>query len=158
MKSKINVKTLLICIAIPLAVGLLASLLTRNGIESSKLTQKPPLSPPDWLFPIVWTILYTLMGIASYLVIQANNSIHDATSALQPYGIQLALNFLWTIVFFNLKWYFVAFLVIIALWIFIYLTIQAFYKESKYAAYAMIPYLIWVTFAAYLNLGIWLLN
>lgn len=119
---------------------------------------KPPLSPPGFLFPIVWTILYTLMGIASYLIFSANANREDINNALTVYALQLAVNFFWSIFFFNLRWYLFSFFWLILLWVLILDTIILFFRISKPAAYLLIPYLIWVTFAGYLNLGIFLLN
>ena len=122
------------------------------------LLSKPPLSPPGWLFPLVWTILYTLMGIASYLVFTSGQDSDEIKWALQVYALQLIFNFFWTILFFNFELYFFAFFWLIALLALIILTTVLFYKVSKPAAYLMIPYIIWVTFAAYLNFGVALLN
>ena len=154
---KIQWKKLIIAIAIPLAVGGLAALLTMNSMEMFSALNQPPLSPPSWLFPVVWTILYTLMGIASYLVATSDKT-YRAQSALAVYGIQLFFNFLWSIVFFNLGAYWFAFVWLILLWVLIIITTVLFYRISKSAGYLMIPYLLWVTFAAYLNLAIAILN
>ena len=120
---KRNWKTLVICILIPLAVGTVAGFLTRGGMESFALLNKPPLSPPAWVFPVAWSILYTLMGISSYLIYisetqKVNKSISDKNTkenngkskALSTYGYQLLVNFLWPVFFFNFQWYFFAFL------------------------------------------------
>ena len=155
---KTNKKLLFLCIALPLLVGITAGLLTRDSMSTFSMLNKPPLSPPAILFPIVWTILYTLMGIASYLVLASGKNQEDVTTALIVYLLQLAINFFWSIFFFNLEWYLFAFLWLILLWIFIRKTIQLFYPLSKTAAYLMIPYFLWVTFAGYLNFGIYLLN
>lgn len=152
---KIQWKELIICIAIPLATGILSALLTRNGMKTFETLTKPALSPPGWLFPIVWTILYILMGIASYLVLSSGNT---GQNALTVYAIQLAFNFLWSIIFFNQRAYFFAFIWLIALWLLILLTTILFYQISKPAGYLMSPYLLWVTFAGYLNYAIYLLN
>ena len=152
---KIQWKKLIICILIPLAVGGLSALLTQNSMQTFDTVTKPPLSPPGWLFPVVWTILYILMGIASYLVAVSQT---PNRMALTVYGIQLAFNFFWSILFFNLELYLFAFIWLLALWILILITIVMFSKISKTAAYLMIPYFIWVTFAGYLNLAIYLLN
>lgn len=154
---KIQWKKLIICIAIPLAVGGLSAFLTRNSMESFDNLTKPPLSPPGWLFPIVWSILFVLMGIASYLVLVSNKPARSKT-ALTVYGIQLAMNFFWSIIFFNFEMYLFAFFWLIALWILIIVTTVLFWRINKNAGYLMLPYLIWVTFAAYLNFGIYLLN
>lgn len=155
---KINVKELLIAVAIPLLVGLLSSFLSMGGMEQFAAVNKPPLSPPGILFPIVWTILYTLMGVASYLVFSGIKDSQDIQDALTVYVVQLVVNFFWSIIFFNLEWYLFAFFWLVLLWVLIFYTIRLFYPISKTAAYLMIPYLLWVTFAGYLNLGIYLLN
>lgn len=155
---KINFKLLAICIAIPLATGVLAGILTSGSMEAFSELNKPALSPPGFLFPIVWTILYVLMGISSYLVLtlgQVKNKIKDA---LFTYGLQLIFNFFWSIWFFNLEWYLFAFVWLLILWVLILNTIVSFYQISKTAAYLLIPYLLWVTFAGYLNYSIYLLN
>ena len=155
---KTNKKLLFLCIALPLLVGITAGLLTRDSMSTFSMLNKPPLSPPAILFPIVWTILYTLMGVASYLVLASGKNQGDITTALIVYLLQLAINFFWSIFFFNLEWYLFAFFWLILLWVLIRKTIQLFYPLSKTAAYLMIPYFLWVTFAGYLNLGIYLLN
>ena len=119
---------------------------------------QPPLSPPGWLFPVVWTVLYVLMGIASYLVSVSDAPHEEKARALWTYGIQLAFNFLWPIAFFNLKWYLFAFLWLVILWILILITALRFGRIRKPAGYLLVPYLLWVAFAGYLNLGIYLLN
>lgn len=152
---KIQWKTLLICILIPLAVGGLSALLTRNGMEAFNLANKPPLTPPNWLFPVVWSILFVLMGIASYLVYTAGA---PSQAALTVYAVQLAFNFFWSIFFFNMQWYLFSFVWLVVLWFLILLTTLLFRQSSKAAACLMIPYLLWVAFAGYLNLGVYLLN
>ncbi len=152
---KINWKKLIICIAIPLAVGGLSALLTRDGMETFNSLNKPSLAPPGWLFPVAWTILYTLMGIASYLVLTSGK---PSGKALTVYGVQLVFNFFWSIIFFNLELYLFAFIWLAILWILILATAYLFYGISKPAGYLMLPYLLWVTFAGYLNLSIYLLN
>lgn len=154
---KIQWKKLIICIAIPLAVGGLSAFLTRNSMETFDSLSKPPLSPPGWLFPIVWSILFVLMGIASYLVLVSDKPARSKT-ALTVYGIQLAFNFFWSIIFFNLEMYLFAFFWLIALWILIIITTVLFWRIDEKAGYLMLPYLVWVTFAAYLNFGIYILN
>lgn len=152
---KLEWKKLLICIAIPLLVGSISAFLTRGNMQIFNTLNKPPLSPSGWLFPIVWTLLYILMGIASYLVLVSKK---ENTKALTVYGIQLVFNFFWSIIFFNLNLYLFAFAWLILLWILILKTTILFYQISKSAGYLMIPYLLWVTFAGYLNLGIYFLN
>lgn len=145
-------------IAIPLLVGTLAAVLTSDAMAAFETMNKPPLSPPGWLFPVVWTILYTLMGVAFFLVSESDATKEELDNATVLYGLQLMVNFFWSILFFVFEWYFISLLWLILLWVLIFFTILSFSKISGTAAYLMIPYLLWVTFAGYLNLGIWLLN
>lgn len=151
---KIEWKKLIICIAVPLGVGLLSALITKDGMQNFDLINKPQLSPPKILFPIVWTILYILMGIASYLVIIRK----DNSKALIAYGVQLLLNFYWSILFFNMQAYLFAFIWLVALWVAIIVTMILFYRVTRVSGYLLIPYLLWVTFAGYLTFGIYLVN
>lgn len=155
---KIDKLSLFKSIALPLLVGGIAGFLTRNSMEDFAMLSQPPLSPPGWLFPIVWTILYTLMGISAYIIKKADADADLKSSALKIYYLQLFVNFLWPIFFFRKEWYFFSLLWLILLWILIAVMITRFYSVSKTAAYLNIPYFIWVTFATYLNAGIWLLN
>ena len=155
---KINWKTLILCILIPLAVGFLASVFTSDSVMLFSEITKPPLSPPAWAFPVVWTILFVLMGASSYLVLASKKPQSQIKSALTVYGIQLAFNFFWSIIFFNLQAYLFAFFWLVILWLLIILTIYLFSKINKTAAILLIPYLLWVTFAGYLNYAIYLLN
>ena len=150
--------TLIKSIAIPLLVGVVAGLLSRSGMEVFEMVNKPPLSPPAFLFPIVWTILYILMGISAYLIIKSDANLEEKTKALKIYIYQLIVNFLWPIFFFNLKWYFFSFLWILLLWVLIIVMIREFSRISKTAGYLLVPYLLWVTFATYLTFAIWVLN
>lgn len=152
---KIQWKKLILCILFPLAIGGLAGFLTRNSMETFQSINKPALSPPGWLFPVAWTILYILMGIASYLVFTSEKSNKTAISV---YGIQLVFNFLWPIFFFNLESFLFSFIWLVILWIIILTTMVLFYRIFKAAGYLLLPYLLWVTFAGYLNLYIYLLN
>ena len=155
---KINYKKLIISIIIPLLVGGASAFLTRNSMATFESVAKPPLSPPGWLFPVVWTILYTLMGIAVYLVVTSNATQKDKRTALTIYGVQLFFNFLWSIIFFNREDFLFAFIWLVALWALIIANIILFYRISKPAGIMLIPYLLWVTFAGYLNFAIYLLN
>ena len=149
-KIKIYVKSILL----PLLVGTIIGLLTSDSMDYGSLVQ-PPLAPPAILFPIVWTILYTLMGVSDGIL--TANSLHDDTSKF-VYYLQLFVNALWSIIFFTLKWRFFAFIWIILLAILIIRMIRKFYQKNKVAAYLQIPYLLWVLFATYLNFGTWWLN
>lgn len=155
---KVKWKLLIFCIAIPLAVGGVAAYFSKDSMSVFEALIKPPLSPPAWLFPVVWTILYSLMGIASYLVLTSGVSQQEIQKALNLYGLQLLFNFFWTIWFFNFGLYWFSFLWLIVLWFLIFATTVSFFRISKPAAYLLIPYLVWVAFAGYLNLGIAILN
>ena len=150
-------KTRLICWAIPLAVGGLAALLS-GGMGSYRMLNQPPFSPPGWVFPVVWTALYLLMGEASYRILTADEDMVLIRQALITYEVQLALNFLWPLVFFGGGLYLVAFIVLIALWVAIFITMRRFSAINDKAGDLLIPYLLWVTFAGYLNFGVFLLN
>lgn len=154
---KTDWKKRLILWAIPLAVGGLAALLS-GGMGSYKVMVRPPLSPPGWVFPVVWTILYLLMGEASYRVLTSGKDMVIIRSALKTYAVQLALNFIWPLVFFGAEMYLLAFFILIALWVAIFLTLRQFSAIDETAGNLLIPYLLWVTFAGYLNFGVYLLN
>ena len=151
-------RLLLLCIAIPLAVGGIAALLTRDGMVTYQMTRKPVLAPPPWLFPIVWTILYILMGVSSYLIMISEAEKKQKEKAILLYEYQLAVNFLWPTFFFSFEWYLFSFFWLLLLWVLVLLMIRSFWKIDKRAAVLNIPYLIWLTFAGYLNLAIWWLN
>ena len=155
---KIHWKRLLLCLAIPLAVGGLSALITGGAMRDFAAIRQPPLSPPGWLFPVVWTILYLLMGLASYLVLEAGGSRQRTQEALFVYALQLVVNFLWSPLFFSAKAYLLAFLWLLLLWGLILITLLRFARIKPAAGWLLVPYLAWVTFAGYLNLGVWLLN
>ncbi len=155
---KIRWKTLIIALVIPLLTGSVAALISRNAMKSFESINQPPLSPPQWLFPVAWTVLYILMGIASYLVFVSDGDVTQRKNALIFYAIQLFFNFAWTLIFFNMKMYLFAFVWLVVLWALILITLIGFGKIDKRAGFLMLPYLLWVTFAGYLNFGIFLLN
>ncbi len=145
-------------IAIPVAVGLLSAYLTKDSMDIYKSIVQPPLSPPGILFPIVWSVLYVLMGISSAIVYNSDASPKEKRQALILYGLQLVVNFFWSILFFNKRLFLSSFVLLLALWGLILAMILRFYKINKWAALLQIPYLLWVTFAGYLNLAIYFLN
>lgn len=154
-----KIKPYVVSIAIALAVGGLSALLTKNNMEMYGNIDKPPLSPPGWIFPIVWGILYVLMGIGSAQVyINRVGKEEDSRSALFIYGLQLAVNFFWSIIFFNMQAFLFAFIWLIILWVLVIVMIIKFKRVNKTAAYMQIPYLLWVTFAGYLTLAVYILN
>lgn len=156
--KKINYKTLIICILIPLLIGGLSSLFTMGSMEDFAALDQPPLSPPGWLFPVVWSILYVLMGIASYVVIETPSSQPATAAAFKPYFVQLAFNFFWSIIFFSLGAFELAFIWLLAMLAIIILTTVRFWRINKWAGILMLPYIAWVCFAGYLNLAIAYLN
>ncbi|MBQ7343212.1 MAG: tryptophan-rich sensory protein [Clostridia bacterium] len=158
MNKKINYKTLAICILIPLAVGGLSALLTMGSMEDFASLEQPPLSPPGWLFPVVWTILYTLMGIASYIALETPSSQDATKKAFKAYFLQLGFNFFWSIIFFSLGAFEIAFAWLCVLLALIVITTVRFWRINKWAGILMLPYIAWVTFAGYLNLAIAYLN
>ena len=158
MILQIKWKTLIYSLALPLAVGGLASFVTADAMRAFGELQQPPLAPPGWLFPVVWTILYLLMGLGFYIVTVSGDDDVTINGAQKIYYGQLAANFLWSLIFFNLEQYFVAFLWLLFLWVLILITLIRFYRIRPIAGYLLIPYLLWVTFAGYLNLGVYLLN
>ena len=158
MNMKIRWKPFLISLGIPLAIGGLSAFLTNDSMKEFQQLNQPPLSPPGWLFPVVWSILFVLMGIASYLVCTSDVPRRDRRTALWLYGVQLGVNFFWSIFFFNLGLYLFSFLWLLFLWVLLLALWLLFRRISKPAGWLLVPYLLWVTFAGYLNLGIYFLN
>ena len=158
--SKGKKVVMFICLlAIPVLVGMLSSLITGPDMSSSYTSyEQPPFAPPSALFPIMWTILYILMGISSYLIVQADVTSRKRNAALTVYAIQLIVNFFWSILFFKMGLVLISFFWIILLWLLVLLMIIVFRRISKAAGWLQLPYIIWLTIAAYLNLGIYLLN
>lgn len=155
-----NVQKLLGSLTVCFLVAFLGSIVTFPSISSWYVTlQKPSLVPPNWIFGPVWSILYFLMGVSLYLVWnKEGKGKKDRTFALKVFFVQLLLNFLWSFIFFSAHLLFLAFIEILLLWGIIIYTIVLFRKQSEAAAALLIPYLLWVTFAAYLSFSIWILN
>ncbi len=158
MVFRFNLKRFLISMAIPLLVGGLSALITRGNMDLYSKITSPTWAPPAWIFPVVWTILYVLMGLSLYIVWNSNASKRDKYIAFVIFALQLFLNFLWSPIFFNTQWFLAAFVLLVVLWLFVILMILSFNKISKTSAVLQIPYLLWLTFAGYLNLAIYLLN
>lgn len=150
-----NRSSLIIAILIPLAVGSLSALISGNMALYSTIN-KPAFSPPSIVFPIVWTILYVLMGISSYIIYSSDSA--DKTRALKIYALQLFFNFCWSILFFRYNLYLLSFLWLVILIVLICIMIKDFYKINPAAAYLQIPYLLWCIFAAFLNFSIYTMN
>lgn len=152
---KIDFKKLIISILIPLLLGTLVGIITSLQGNYNELIQ-PSFAPPKILFPIVWSILYILMGISSYIILASNDK--DSDDALIIYIIQLILNLLWSFIFFTFKFYLFAFIWIIILIILVVIMIIKFYRINKLAGLIQIPYLLWLIFASILNFSIYILN
>ncbi len=149
----------IIAILISQSAGIIGSVFTAKSVKTWYLTlQKPFFNPPGWIFGPVWIFLYTLMGISSYMIWQDRAINNLVKPALIIFGVHLVLNALWSILFFGLKNPGLAFIEIIVLLIFIVIIIFLFYKINPRAAYLLIPYLVWVSFASILNFSIWKLN
>ena len=156
--KKTEWKTYAIWILLSEAVGVLSGWLTREGSEAYQTAiQQPPLSPPGIVFPIVWGILFALMGISAARIYVTPPSL-ARTRGLRLFFLQLFFNFFWSIIFFNLQAFGFALLWLLVLWLLILLMILTFRKTDSLAAWLQLPYLLWVTFAAYLNFGVWILN
>ena len=151
-----NLKRLLIALAVPLAVGALSAFASGSFSEQYAVVNKPPLSPPGWIFPVVWTLLCLAMGYASYLVMTVGG--RDAKDALTVYYVQLALNFLWPILFFRFRLYTFAIFELILLIAAVTVMVIRFSHVDERAGYLTLPYLIWLCFALYLNIGVAVLN
>lgn len=147
-------KTYFKAILIPILVGGIVGFFISGSIDYNSL-EKPFLSPPSITFPIVWTILYILMGI-SYAILESNSLVNSKINSI--YYLQLFFNALWPIAFFLLKWRLFAFIWIIILAVLIIIMIARFYEKQKTAAWLQVPYLLWALFATYLNFGVYLLN
>jgi len=147
-------KALIFFVGITLLIGGAGGLL--GGTEGFDVLNKPPLTPPGWVFPVVWTILYSLMGWAAYLVWKANDI--DGARSLRLYLLQLAVNALWPLFFFRLSWRLFAFFWILLLILLVSILLSSFRYIRRAAFWAILPYFLWLLFAAYLNLGFYLLN
>lgn len=154
-KMKINWKKLILITIITFAVGSLFSFFTMNNMDTFKELSKP-IDVPGIVFPIVWSILYLLMSISYYIVSEKQDK--NRNESRTSYVVQLVINSLWTLIFFGFEAYLLAFIWIIILLIAVIVMIVNFYKVNKTAAYLQIPYVLWILFAGYLNLGIYLLN
>lgn len=149
-------KEWLISNAISLGLGAASALLTAGSMKSYQMMKQPPLSPPGWLFPIVWTILYLFMGTSAWLVYRSQHP--EKETALRYYAAQLLVNVIWPLIFFRLQAFWAAFFWLLLLWYLVFVMLQYFRKINRAAGIMMTVYLLWCSFAAYLNLGVALLN
>ena len=158
MTKKINYKSLAISILIPLAIGGFSALFTIGSMKDFEALRQPPLSPPSWIFPVVWTVLFVLMGVASYIVLEKLTSSDEKKRAFKVYFLQLGFNFMWSIIFFTFGAYEIAFAWLLVLLVLIVITFVRFLRIDTLAGLLMLPYIAWVFFAGYLNLAIAYLN
>ncbi|UCG95086.1 MAG: tryptophan-rich sensory protein [archaeon] len=157
--KKEKVFRFIISVAITNAAGFIGSFFTAPNIGSWYATiNKPGFTPPNWVFAPAWTTLFVLMGISLYLVWEKGIEKKEVRIGIGVFGVQLFLNILWSLIFFGLQNPFYALLEIIALWLAILATIFLFYRISRKAGYLLAPYIIWVSFAGFLNYSIWILN
>ena len=155
---KIKWITLILNLAVPLIVGGISGFLTRNAMEDYSQLNQPPLSPPSAVFPIVWTALFLLMGVSAYIVTMKRSSGTKNFDLPKIYWFQLAVNFIWPLIFFNLSIHSLAFIWLLILIVLLIRMITEFSGISSAAGRLQIPYLIWLVFAGYLNAGVWFLN
>lgn len=156
MKKKTIVNVILV--VTPLLIGICSAILTGEAMLDYGDLTKPPLAPPKMLFPIAWTILYLLMGIGAALIYTKTEYKHYRSTGLTLHIVQLILNFFWSIIFFNMKQYTFAFIWLVILWLVVFSMIMNYKEISTTAFFLNIPYIVWLTFAGYLNLAIAILN
>lgn len=156
--KKIKLTDLLIFIVTAELVGALSALFAGSYSSFYKALERPPLSPPSWLFPVVWAILYAVMGISAYMIWRNHDNEIRRSSALKLYYFQLGVNFLWSIVFFRFNLLCPAAAIAVLLLALVVLMVLTFFRIKPAAGWLNIPYIIWLAFASYLAIGIYLLN
>lgn len=158
VNGKRNFFTLIVSILLSEGIGFLSGTLSMTSPDQYEALVKPEFAPPAWIFGIVWVLLYFLMGLAAYRIWMIGIQKTKVQNALALYMIQLALNFLWSFIFFKYQNYSAAFIELLILWFFILWTTVEFFELDKKTGWLMIPYILWVSFAAVLNYFIWQLN
>jgi benzodiazapine receptor len=157
--KKDNIVKLVAAVLVCQFAGIIGSVFTTPNIATWYASiSKPDFTPPSWVFAPVWTTLFLLMGISLYLVWGRGLGKKDVKLAVSVFGIQLVLNIVWSVLFFGLQNPFLAFAEIVLLWIAILVTIVLFYRISEKAGLLLVPYILWVSFATFLNYSIWMLN
>lgn len=156
MIIKFNLKQFLLWAVPPILLGFLSSALSGNPAEIYESLNKPPFSPIPEIFPIIWTVLYIVMGVSAYLI-SRSDSPHRPRAQIF-YLIQLFLNFFWPIIFFSERSYFLAFIWLVLLFVFVVIMSWEFFKVNRTAAFLQLPYLLWLIYASYLNFGVYLYN
>ncbi len=154
---KISKGRFIFALMLPLIIGIISAALSSQGMMMYGSMDKPPLSPPAWVFSVAWTILYLMMGAASYLILVSGADIRSRKTAMILYVIQLFMNFMWSILFFNWQLYLFALIWLLIMWGIVIICALKFKRISRTAAWLMVPYILWLTFAAYLNLGAYIL-
>ena len=157
-KSKRSIFTLAAAVIIPLLVGGLSAFLTAGDMNIYESFSRPFLAPPGWVFPIVWTLLYIMMGTASFLVYESDEDAETKRNALIPYTAQLVMNLFWSTLFFTYRQYLIALIWLMIMWVMILITTIRFFRIRKEAGLMMGALLVWSTFAAYLNLSWYILS
>jgi len=158
VEGKSNFIALTIAVLIPVLIGAASGYFSAGSSEVYRDLRQPSFAPPGWLFGPVWTILYILMGVASYRIYMHYKQNRSSLKPLIFYAVQLIFNFFWTIIFFGFGLRGLAFLELLILWILILISLKLFYNEDKLAGYLLLPYLLWVSFAGVLNYSVWVLN
>jgi tryptophan-rich sensory protein len=158
VNGKVKIFPLIGSILLPLVGSALVGYLTSNSMAIYNSLEKPPFAPPGWIFGVVWPVIYILMGIAAYRIYMLRDQGRDVGRALFFYIIQLLLNFLWSFIFFSFRLYGLAFIELIILFVFVFITFVKFIKLDKIAGFLLIPYLLWLIFAGFLNFMIWTKN
>ncbi|GFZ31668.1 tryptophan-rich sensory protein [Clostridium zeae] len=158
VNNKFNIGDLIISILITLGGGLIIGFITKDADKLYVNLNKPIFAPPGCVFPFVWSVLYILIGIAAYRIYELGKQGKNTKNALVYYSIQLILNFLWPIIFFKLRLYGVAFIELVMLIIFIFITIIKFFKVDRVAGFLLLPYILWCLYACVLNLFVWIMN
>ncbi len=154
-----KIKYYVYSIIVTLAVGGLSAFFTSGNRDVYESTATPPLSPPSWVFPVVWTILYVLMAISfARVFVKRKHEPRMRRNAVNIYALNLFFNFFWSIIFFDFNAYLLAFIWLLLLWLIIFVMLLNFYRTDKISGLLLVPYLVWVTFAGYLNLGVFVLN
>lgn len=147
---------LLLCLFIPLFTGGLAGALTASGSSTYEALNRPALSPPGWVFPAVWILLYTLMGLSTYVAVTRGTGSGKAWKIL--YAVTLVLNFVWPFLFFKAKAFLFSFLWILLMWAVGFVLTRELWVKQKVAGVLFLPYMVWISFAAYLSYGVAMLN
>lgn len=158
VNEKTGWKQLLIFLGIPVATGILSALVSMSGMKRFADVPQPPLTPPGWVFPVAWTLLYLMMGYASYVAWRSDTPKPQVQNALRWYGAQLAANFWWSPLFFQWGLYLPALLWLMVMLVLIVVVLVKFWRIDRKAGMLMLPYLCWVLFAGYLNAGVWVLS